>query len=171
MTRLLVLLVGCSLLTLAAAPATAHASSGLTFAKPAPSLELEDGDDRDALMVKLSMAQFHHLRAMHGITWAMVGLLTTPGVVVLGGGVLIAGAVSGALGGGTGALVAGVVVVLLAATVFVVSVPVLIGNIIQATATAARVEALRAKLLADQPAAFRPPPPSDRAGVVLAFAF
>lgn len=130
------------------------------------------GHERADLMVKLSMAQFHHLRAMHGITWSLVTLVTTPGIVVLGGALLIGGAISGAFTGDMGILIAGIVIAALAGAGFVISIPTLIGNLIQASASAARVEELRRELLRDDVAGLDGySDPSRPAGVRFSFAF
>lgn len=133
----------------------------------------DHADDRDALRVKLSMAQFHHLRAMHGITWSLITITTTPGIMVLGGALLIGGSISGIFTGDTGVLVAGIIIVAAAATGFVIAVPTLIGNIIQATATAARVEDLRRRLLSDNMAGLGDPQmrKGATAGLKVSFAF
>lgn len=129
-------------------------------------------EDDDALEVKLSMAQFHHLRAMHGITWSLIAITTTPGIAVLGGGLLIGGAISGIFTGNTGVLIAGIVVVVAAATGFAIAVPTLIGNLIQASATAARVEDLRRRLLKNEMAGLVDAGPRrPEAGLKFAVAF
>lgn len=175
MTRALILTALLSLF-MVGLPTTAEANAGSWSPQSSPHYTLTGmnaDQDQLSLLVKLQMAQFHHLRAMHGIGWSLVGLLTSPGLALFGGGVMIAGAIGGAFSGDTGVLIAGVVIVAIAATLFVISIPTLIGNIIQATATAARVEDLRHKLLRGaEPAAFRDaPPPRDRAMLTLAFAF
>ncbi len=176
-----VLLALLTALRLPLLPATAEAApTGLTrptllgrapAAPPAFELAKLADDTPEQLMVKLQMAQFHHLRAMHGITWSMVVMLTTPGIAVLGGGLLIGGAISGIFTGDTGVLVAGVVIVVAAAIGFGVSIPALIGNLVQAAATAARVEDLRRRLL-DDPTGMKPEARVARpVGLRVAFAF
>ena len=130
------------------------------------------GDSTATLMTKLSMAQFHHLRAMHGIAWATTSLLTSPGLAIFGGLIMAGGAVGGALTGNTGMMVLGVVVIVVAASLFVAAIPTLAVNIVQAMATAARVEELRKQLLGSaDPVAFLPPSSSERVMLSAAIAF
>lgn len=122
-----------------------------------------------ALLVELQSAQFHHLRAMHGVGWALTGTLLAPNLILLGGGVMVAGYVSGLFGGSSGVLIGGIVMVGIGAALLIGGIPTLIGNIIQAAATSARVESLRAQL-SERHARARPVPAPSTPGPGFGFA-
>ena len=75
MPRALLLLLVISLFTVGL-PTPAEANAGAYSAASTPHYQLasmEVSEGTVALLVKLQMAQFHHLRAMHGIGWSLVG--------------------------------------------------------------------------------------------------
>ncbi len=177
-TRSVLLALAVVLLAALAAPATASAAPLKLppgYGTPAFSLMSDVGSGVDdgtvALMVKLQTAQFHHLRAMHGIGWALTGMLVSPSLIVIGGGVMIAGFVGGIFTGNNAVLIGGIVMVGIGAALLIAGVPTLIGNVIQAMATSARVEDLRAQLLNRHAVVRTPARPDRHASLSVTLAF